>query len=151
MQSNDEIPTPVCLEEFTIYVAIELSGKSWVIGVKPPGSGKVGLHTLKTSDTRGLFALIERHREDALKKTGATVRARCSAVILLIDPSLRRHWFARCRFPKQCRQETDQFRPPVVRKTFRSVRVEQLPLSELPSSSHRSSLRPSCRIGGNCR
>ncbi len=31
MQSNDEITTPVCLEEFTIYVAIELSGKSWVV------------------------------------------------------------------------------------------------------------------------
>ena len=65
MQSNDEIAAPVSLEEVTIYVAIELSGKSWVIGVKLPGSGKVGLHTLKTLDTRGLIALIERHREDA--------------------------------------------------------------------------------------
>ena len=42
MQSNDEITTPVSPEEITINVAIELSGKSWVIGVKPPGSGKVG-------------------------------------------------------------------------------------------------------------
>ena len=40
MQSHDEIAVPVSLEEFTIYVAIELSGKSWVIGVKPPGSGR---------------------------------------------------------------------------------------------------------------
>ena len=38
MQSHDEIAVPVSLEEVTIYVAIELSGKSWVIGVRPPGS-----------------------------------------------------------------------------------------------------------------
>ena len=36
MQSHDEIAVPVSLEEFTIYVAIELSGKSWVIGVNLP-------------------------------------------------------------------------------------------------------------------
>ncbi len=40
MQSNDEITTPVCLEEFTVYVAIELSGKSWVIGVSLPVRGR---------------------------------------------------------------------------------------------------------------
>ena len=77
MPSHDDIGTSVILEDITIYVAIELRGKSWVVGVKPPGSGKVGLHTLKTSDTRGLFALIERHREDALKKAGSTVRVLC--------------------------------------------------------------------------
>ena len=91
MQSNDEITTPVCLEEFTIHVAIELSGKSWVIGVKFPGSGKGGLHTLKTSDTRGLIALIERHREDALKKTGSTVRVLCC-----YEAGFEGFWLARC-------------------------------------------------------
>ena len=91
MQSNDEITTPVCLEEFTLYVAIELSGKSWVVGIKSPGSGKVGLHTLKTSDTRGLFALIERYREDALKKTGSTVRVLCC-----YEAGFEGFWLARC-------------------------------------------------------
>ena len=91
MQSHDGIAVPVSLEEFTIYVAIELSGKSWVIGVKPPGSGKVGLHTLKTSDTRGLIALIERHREDALKKTGSTVRVLCC-----YEAGFEGFWLARC-------------------------------------------------------
>ena len=77
MQSHNENAVPVSPEEITIYVAIELSGKSWVVGIKSPGSVKVGLHTLKTSDTRGLIALIERHREDALKKTGSTARVLC--------------------------------------------------------------------------
>ena len=40
MPSHDDIATPVILEDTTLYVAIELSGKSWVVGVKTPGSGK---------------------------------------------------------------------------------------------------------------
>ena len=39
MPSHDDIATPVILEDTTLYVAIELSGKSWVVGVKAPGSG----------------------------------------------------------------------------------------------------------------
>ncbi|MCY3765700.1 MAG: IS110 family transposase, partial [Gemmatimonadetes bacterium] len=73
------------------FAAIELSGKSWVIGVKHPGSGKVGLHTLKTPDTRGLIALIERHREDALKKIGSTVRVLCC-----YEAGFEGFWLARC-------------------------------------------------------
>ena len=91
MPFHDDIGNPVILEDVTIYVAIELSGKSWDVGVKPPGSGKVGLHTLKTSDTRGLIALIERHREDALKETGSTVRVLCC-----YEAGFEGFWLARC-------------------------------------------------------
>ena len=68
MQSHDEIAVPACLEEVTLCVAIELDGRSRVVGINPPGPGKFGLKALKASDARGLIALIERHREDALKK-----------------------------------------------------------------------------------
>ena len=91
MPFHDDIGTPVILEDVTIYVAIELSGKSWVVDVKPPGSGKAGLHNLKTSDTRGLIALIERHREGALKKTGSTVRVLCC-----YEAGFEGFWLARC-------------------------------------------------------
>ncbi len=91
MQSHNENAVPVSPEEITIYVAIELSGKSWVVGIKSPGSVKVGLHTLKTSDTRGLIALIERHREDALKKTGSTARVLCC-----YEAGFEGFWLARC-------------------------------------------------------
>ena len=40
MQSHNENAVPVSPEEITIYVAIELSGKSWVVGIKSPGSVK---------------------------------------------------------------------------------------------------------------
>ena len=56
MSSHDDIATPVNLEDATLQAAIELSGKSWVVGVKASGSGKVGLHVLKPSDTRALVA-----------------------------------------------------------------------------------------------
>ena len=39
MPSHDDIATPVHLEDATRNVAIELSGKSRVVGVKAPGSG----------------------------------------------------------------------------------------------------------------
>ena len=91
MQSHDEVAVPASLEEVTIYVAIEFSRKSRVVGIMPPDSGKVGLHTLKSSDTRGLIALIERHREDALKKTGSAVRVLCC-----YEAGLEGFWLARC-------------------------------------------------------
>ena len=40
MPSHDDIATPVSLEDATLCVAIELSGKSWVVGVKAPGRGR---------------------------------------------------------------------------------------------------------------
>ena len=91
MPSHDDIATPVILEDTTLYVAIELSGKSWVVGVKTPGSGKVGLHVLKPSDTPALIALIERHREVASNKTGSAVR-----VICCHEAGFEGSWLARC-------------------------------------------------------
>ena len=91
MPSHDEVATPVSLEDTTLHVAIELSGKSWVVGVKPPGSGKVGLHVLKTSDTRGLIALIERHRKVASDKSGSAVRA-----LSCFEAGFEGFWLARC-------------------------------------------------------
>ena len=91
MSSHDDIATPVNLEDATFYVAIELSGKSWVVGVKAPGSGKVGLHVLKPSDTPALVALIERHREAAMGKSGAAVRVLCCH-----EAGFEGFWLARC-------------------------------------------------------
>ena len=91
MPSHDDIATPVNLEDATLYVAIELSGKSWVVGVKAPGSGKVGLHVLKPSDTPALIALIDRHHEAASGKSGAAVRVLCC-----YEAGFEGFWLARC-------------------------------------------------------
>ncbi len=77
MQSHGESTASVILEDVTVYVAIELSAKSWVVGLKTPGSDKVGLHILKPSDACGLGALIERYREDASERAGSAARVLC--------------------------------------------------------------------------
>ena len=77
MPSQDETATPVGPEAITVYVAIELSAKSWVVGVKTPCARKIGLHVLKPSDTVGLTELIERHRKDAARRSGSAVRVLC--------------------------------------------------------------------------
>ena len=74
MQSHGESTTSVIREDVTVYVAIELSAKSWVVGLKTPGSDKIGLHVLKPSDACGLGALIERYREDASERAGSAAR-----------------------------------------------------------------------------
>ncbi|MDE0001777.1 MAG: hypothetical protein OXQ29_03680, partial [Rhodospirillaceae bacterium] len=63
----------------------------------PPGSGKAGLRTLKTSDAPGLIASIERHREDALKKTGSTVRVLCC-----YEAGFEGFWLAHCLETNGC-------------------------------------------------
>ena len=91
MPSHDDIATLVILEDATLYVAIELRGKSWVVGVKAPGSGKVGLHVLKPSDTPALIALIDRHHEADSGKSGAAVR-----VLSCYEAGFEGFWLARC-------------------------------------------------------
>jgi transposase len=46
----------------TIYLALELSGASWVVAVHTPLADKIGLHKLKGGDREGLLALIARLR-----------------------------------------------------------------------------------------
>ena len=79
-------------DEIAVYVAIERSEKSWVVGVKTPGSGKVSLHILKPSDTPALIALIERHREVASNKTESLMRVLCC-----YEAGFEGFWRARCR------------------------------------------------------
>ena len=41
---------PTGAEATTLYVAIEISRKSWVVGLKSPLGEKIGLHTLAAAD-----------------------------------------------------------------------------------------------------
>ena len=59
--SNTAVSTAV--RDSTIYVAVEVSRSSWVVAVHcPEMGGKVGVHTVKPSDTDALVQLIERAR-----------------------------------------------------------------------------------------
>ena len=63
MPQRDKAITLADAGNYTLYVAIEISRKSWVVGLKGPTSSRIGLHTIGSSDVEALKALIERHRD----------------------------------------------------------------------------------------
>ena len=68
--NETETVAPVGAEHSTLYVAIEISRKSWVVGVKSPASEKIGLHSLGPADKEGLKDLIENQRAKAERVLG---------------------------------------------------------------------------------
>ena len=62
MPQGDVTAAPASAEHSTLYLAIEISQKSWVVGVKSPTSEKIGLHSLGPADKEGLGDLIENQR-----------------------------------------------------------------------------------------
>ena len=77
MPSRKQTAAPAGAEHSTLYVAIEISGKSWVVGIKGPTSERIGLHSLDSPDVQGLRALIERHRTKVERDLGREVRTLC--------------------------------------------------------------------------
>ena len=77
MPSRKQTAAPAGAENSTLYVAIEISGKSWVVGIKGPTSERIGLYSLGSADVEGLGALIERHRTKAERDLGREVRTLC--------------------------------------------------------------------------
>ena len=75
--NETETVAPVGAEHSTLYVAIEISRKSWVVGVKSPASEKIGLHSLGPADKEGLKDLIENQRAKAERVLGREVRVLC--------------------------------------------------------------------------
>ena len=57
-----------------MYVVIEISRKSWVIGIKSPVSDRIGLHTIEAAGVEALQDLIERHRAKAERGLEREVR-----------------------------------------------------------------------------
>ena len=64
---------PTGAEATTLYVAIEISRKSWVVGLKSPLGEKIGLHTLAAADVARLKGLLEQHRSRAEQSLGRGV------------------------------------------------------------------------------
>ncbi len=56
---ENETAVPISAEHSTLYVAIEVSPKSWVSGIKSPAGERIGLHSLGPADKEGLRDLIE--------------------------------------------------------------------------------------------
>jgi transposase len=61
---SDTTPAAV-RDDGTAYVAIELSGSSWLVGSLLPGQGRPSLRKLSAMDLKGLSELVERARDRA--------------------------------------------------------------------------------------
>jgi transposase len=70
MDNRKSVTTPaVGGDVATVFVAIELSGTSWLVGLQTPRQERPGRHPLAAADALGLWALIERERS-ALQRAG---------------------------------------------------------------------------------
>jgi transposase len=70
MQASNE-RTPITGHIGTIFVAIELSQKSWLVTMHSPDQDRISRHKLGGGDHAGLLGLIERVRERAARALGA--------------------------------------------------------------------------------
>ena len=77
MPPRNETAAPAALEHSTLYVAVEVSRSSWVVGIKGPCGPRIGIHTLAPSDADGLVALIARQRARGARAVGGPVRVLC--------------------------------------------------------------------------
>lgn len=77
MSTTNATPTPVFGETNTVYVAVEISCKSWVVGIKIPNRDRIGLHALPAADTDALKTLIEEQQAKAERVLGQQVRVLC--------------------------------------------------------------------------
>ncbi|MEH2609252.1 IS110 family transposase [Bradyrhizobium sp. AZCC 1693] len=65
------VGTPTAGHCGTIFVAIELSQKSWLVTLHSPDKDKISHHKLESGDHADLLALIDRVRERAARALGA--------------------------------------------------------------------------------
>jgi transposase len=62
---------------YTIFVAIELSRRSWLVALHAPDAAKVGLHRLPAGDGQAVLDLLARIRARVERRTGVSPRVSC--------------------------------------------------------------------------
>jgi transposase len=70
MQAS-HVSTPIAGHIGTIFVAIELSQKVWLVTLHSPDKDRMSHHKVEAGDSAGLLSLLERVRERAGRKLGA--------------------------------------------------------------------------------
>jgi len=61
-------------EQATLFVALELSQATWLVGLHSPIADKISINRIDGGDTDKLLALIEKKREQAARQLGRPVR-----------------------------------------------------------------------------
>jgi transposase len=65
------VSTPITGSICTIFVAIELSQKTWLVTMHSPDRDKISRYTVQGGDHAGQLALIDRVRDRAVRRLGA--------------------------------------------------------------------------------
>lgn len=68
------VGTPTVGHIGTIFVAIELSQKTWLVTLHSPDHDRISRHELEGGDHAGLLVLIEKIKARATEKPGAAPR-----------------------------------------------------------------------------
>jgi len=87
---TSNVSTPIAEGISTIFVAIELSQKSWLVTLHCPDRDKISRHKLEGGDHAGLLALIDRVRERAARVLGAV-----PAVVSCYEAGYDGYWLHR--------------------------------------------------------
>ena len=61
----------------TMYVAVEVSRKSWTVALHARNTGRIGIHTLPAADTAALAGLVDRARDALEREHGVRPRVLC--------------------------------------------------------------------------
>ena len=64
--------------DHTIHAAVEVSRKSWVVGVRAPDTGRIETHTVAAADADALTGLLDRARETLERRRGVRPRVLCA-------------------------------------------------------------------------
>jgi transposase len=67
------VPTTARSEDSILFVALELSRKSWLVATSAPGEDKISKRTVAAGDGPGLLALLKGLREQAERRLGRPV------------------------------------------------------------------------------
>lgn len=84
------VPTAARPEESTLFAALELSGKSWLVATSAPGEAKISKRTVTAGDGLGLLALLSELCEKAERRLGWPVR-----VVVIQEAGLDGFWLHR--------------------------------------------------------
>jgi transposase len=84
------VPTAARPDESTLFIALELSRKSWLVATSAPGEEKVSKRTVAAGDGRGLLDLLKGLREKAERRIGQPV-----TVVVIQEAGLDGFWLHR--------------------------------------------------------
>jgi transposase len=84
------VPTATRPEDNTLFVALELSRKVWLIATSAPAEAKISKRTVAAGDGTGLLALLTELREKAERRLGRSVR-----VMVIQEAGLDGFWLHR--------------------------------------------------------